>query len=252
MGEVSLVVALIFFRVTAFFMVCPLFTEFKVPAKVIVTMSLALSMVLAGNPEFVHRYVGGGVIEFNLLLPIYNSFIGFVFGVVLLMAFEAIKMAGKMMAFAMQMGFLQMVDPTSGKTSDAVSSFTYVVFALVFVGFGGMSMFYDVLEFSFVGYPLTEPFFADQQLMRLAATFSYTFLYGALIAIPFTACGLLINTALAVISKSAPSMNLFTIGFPTCIFLGIVGMQLLGESIYLDMLHYLFKLKNYHLEALKV
>ncbi len=246
----AMICALIFFRVTGFFAVCPLITEYKVPVKVIIMFSFGYSLILSGNEAFIKLYVGDSAPTFDLLLVIGNSFVGVVFGLVVLLAFQMVKMAGKMTAFAMQMGFLQMVDPANGKSSDAVSTFMYIVFSLVFVSSGGLMMFFDVLEASFVKYPLTSPFFIGDQLFNLVTSFSYTFLYGTLIAIPFTAAGLLINTALAVISKSAPSMNLFTIGFPTCIFLGIIGMYLLGEQIYLDMLHYLFKLKHFHLEAL--
>ena len=220
------------------------------PVKVIVMFSLGYSLVLSGNSTFKEMHLGDNPVSFDVLLAVGNSFIGFVFGLVVLLAFSMVKMAGKMTAFAMQMGFLQMVDPASGKNSDAVSTFMYIVFSLVFVSSGGLTMFFKVLESSFVQYPLTSPYFKGEQLLKLVSTFSYTFLYGTLIAIPFTATGLLINTALAVISKSAPSMNLFTIGFPTCIFLGLIGMHLLGEQVYLDMLYYLFKLKTFHLGAL--
>lgn len=177
-------------------------------------------------------------------------FVGFVFGVAMLMAVEFIKIAGKKIAFAMQMGFSQMVDPVNGKTTDGISNTLYIIFSLVFISGGGINMMLDAIWQSFITHPLDAPIFKPDQLYNLFKSFSYTFLFAAMMALPFVGAGLLLNAALAICSKTAPAMNLFSIGFPLTIMLGFFIFSMSVDNIISDLTSFLITLKENHIQAI--
>ncbi|WP_210498406.1 flagellar biosynthetic protein FliR [Vibrio crassostreae] len=246
----TLVANLIFFRVIGFFAAAPYFLDFKVPVKVLAIFALLFSYILSINPMFLELHTGGEIEKLDLWICVLNSLVGFVYGFVALLAVNFVKIAGKLIAFAMQMGFSQMVDPVNGKNTDGVSNLIYILFSLCFVSSGGVLIMLGILEDSFVYYPLMNPHFEGLALLKFAESVSLTFLYGVMIAVPFTGVGLLINAGLAVISKSAPSMNLFTIGFPLCIYLGIIGITLTHTELISDLMHFVITLKEKHLTTL--
>lgn len=251
LASIALVINLIQLRILGFLVVCPILLDYKVPPKVLLAISLTMSFLLASNPTFMEMYVEHEVTQIQLDLILLNMFIGFMFGLVMCLAIEFVKIGAKIIAFSMGMGFSQMVDPVNGKQTDGVSSAIYVGFLLLFVSEDGLLMFYDSMLLSFLSYPVTNPMMHPAKILNLVQSVSLTFLYGVMMATPFMACGLLINCGLAVISKSAPSMNLFTIGFPLCILLGLTGLKISDVSLFTDLMLYMNQLKSTHLEIIK-
>lgn len=244
-------VNLIFMRVIGFLLIVPYLSDYKVPKKVLIILALIISYILAGNIAFTDQYLGKQTNQVTLITGLENMFVGFVYGVAVLMATNFIHIAGKVIAFAMQMGFAQMVDPVNGQNSDTVSKLIFVIFSLCFMDAYGIVFILEIFESSFVAYPLFGASFEEVALLDLAKSLSLAFLYGVMMAIPFMGVGLLINVALAVISKSAPSMNLFSIGFPLAIVLGIIGLMLSSTDIISDLMIFFVNLKDKYLMILK-
>lgn len=176
-----------------------------------------------------------------------NLAVGALVGTTVLLALEVVRLTGKMIACAMQLSFSQMVDPNSGTNSDAVTASMYFLFSLVFVEAGGIFILLDIMLSTFDIVPLTDFIIKPTIWYEIAFTFGETFTYAVLLGAPFLMIGLLLNIALGVISKGAPSMNLFSIGFPMAIFLGILGLYLIMPSLLQEMFTYFMVLKKDYL-----
>ena len=241
---------LVFFRLIAFTMVIPIVTTKRIPRKVMVLASMVFALVLA------ERLQGTITVEpetYTLSLIVLdglrNAVVGFVYGAVLLLAFEIVKLASTLIAFAIQLGFAQMVDPSSGGNNSVVTNLMFIVVSLVFIASGGLQFFVEIISLSFATYPLLGLTVTSADFKALVDTFAQVMAISVTVALPFMACGLLLNLGLALVAKVAPAFNLFSIGFPLCIVLGVV---ILGYSIgYVvsDLYHaFMFLVKEFMVE----
>ena len=232
MVEQSVVFQLILFRLIAFCSIVPYMGSKNVPRKIALFFAIAFSLLL--TPRLVDiNPIDIATIDIPIEL-IKNMVVGFLYGSSLLMVFEIISLVGVMIAYASGLGMLQMLDPSSGGNSGVITNLLNVIFGMVFVSSGGLLLFIDFIAGSFGLFPLAGTLFDSSIFFKITEAFSDVLMYGVLIALPFTGCALLLNTALAVVSKSAPAMNLFTIGFPLSVLLGILALSLVMPALIGD------------------
>lgn len=240
---------LIFYRMIGFFAVCPYFKEKRTPKKVIAIMAIIMAYLLSLHEPLQQMAVTQSFDE-HIKWGAMNLVVGIIVGSVVLLALELVRMTGKMIAYSMQLSFSQMVDPNSGSNSDAITATLYFIFSLIFMEAGGIYILIDIMLSTFDVVPLTGFVIKKTLWVEIALTFGKTFVYALLLGIPFLTIGLLLNIALGVISKGAPSMNLFSIGFPMAIFLGILGLYLIMPHLVRELFTYFVVLKNDYLTLL--
>lgn len=144
--------------------------------------------------------------------------VGIALGFALRLCFEAVMLAGELIANSMGLGFAQMADPVRG-TSPVVGQFLFVLAALSFLALGGHLLFIELLAQSFAwqGAP-------DWPALVLWAGRLFS---GALsMALPALMGLLLVNLMFGVISRAAPTLNLMAVGFPLALAAGLVLLAL--------------------------
>ncbi len=147
--------------------------------------------------------------------------IGAAFGVMLQAVFAAASVAGEALSQAMGLGFATILSP-GGLTSPVLSNLLSLLAWSVFLGSDGHARLFALLVESYrVLPPGTVP-----DALTVARFAAVAFASGLLIAAPVAAVLLLVNLWLAVLARSAPALNVFSVGFATLMAAGLVALPL--------------------------
>jgi flagellar biosynthetic protein FliR len=114
-----------------------------------------------------------------------------------------------------------MVDPNSGVQTPVISQFMVILATLVFVSIGGHLILIELLLDSFRLWPIGEPQLEMAMVWDVLQWSILLFTGAAMIALPAMIILLLTNSALGVIARAAPTLNVFAVGFPLTLLMGI-------------------------------
>jgi flagellar biosynthetic protein FliR len=152
--------------------------------------------------------------------------IGLALGFSVRLVFAAIEFAGEIVGLQMGLNFAGFFDPVSASTATATSRFFGTTIAWMFIVVNGHLVVIAALVQSFQAFPVgLEPFaFLEQTLPhRWGAEIFST---GLWIALPLITVLLFVNLVLGAISRVAPQINVFAIGFPVTLGVGLAGLLL--------------------------
>jgi flagellar biosynthetic protein FliR len=134
----------------------------------------------------------------------------------------------------MGLSMAMMIDPNLGNVP-TVAQFLIVLATLVFVGLGGHGLLLAMLVESFSSLPVGTFVMVDQSWRQVLAWSSTMFLGAVLIALPVMVTLLFINIGIGVITRAAPSLNIFAVGLPATIVMGflvlIMSMANIGARL---------------------
>lgn len=208
-----------FFRIGALIMVAPLFGTQVVPARVrlifAIVLTLAVYPVLPPMPKIDLVSLPSFVIVAQQVL------IGVAMGLILQVLLQVFVVAGQIAAMHMGLGFASMVDPTNGISVTVLSQFYLMLATLLFLAMDGHLVMIQVLVESFHTLPVGMGFISNNALWQLVSWGSWMFASALLMALPIVASMLIINFSLGVITRAAPQLNIFAIGFPAMLVIGL-------------------------------
>ena len=225
-------------RCSGIFMIAPFFGSLNIPVTIRAAAAFAFTLVLfpvvdglgtVAAPPSVWAFAGSVLAEL---------FIGWLIGFVAYVCFSAIHMAGKVMD--MQVGFavVNVMDPTSGQQIPLIGSLLYNLGIIVFLVTNGHHVIITALVESFRMVPLAamQP---NLSLTMLLVDFTNgIFVTGMKIAMPVTFAILLVNVALGILARTMPQMNIFVVGIPLQLMVGVgvLSMLLPFYVMFLDVL----------------
>ncbi|MEM9603867.1 MAG: flagellar biosynthetic protein FliR [Pseudomonadota bacterium] len=213
-----------FIRISAMLLANPVFGSRSVPVRVRIVMSAALTVLvspLVGTVTPIDPVSAAG-----LWITLNEILIGLAMGLALALLFSVFVMAGEQMANAMGLGFASMVDPLNGTNVPIVSQFLQLIAFLLFFGVSGHTLVIELMVSSFELMPVGQSVVALESIWALTAWASQMFVGAALLSIPVIAMLLLVYIALGVMTRAAPQMNIFSVGFPLTILSGFVSIML--------------------------
>ena len=207
-----------FFRIAGVLMVAPVFGARVVPVRVRVTLSLAVTFILVpvlpSSPAIEPSLHNG-------LFLVQEVLLGIAMGFTLQMVLDALVIAGQTIAMTMGLGFAMLVDPQRGVSVPVVSQFFLIIGILTFLSLGGHLAVLRMLADSFEHVPIGEPL-TRGSVWALVSWGGEMFAGAVRIALPVVVAMLVVNIAVGVVSRAAPTLNLFAVGFPTALLLGFV------------------------------
>ncbi|KFI22203.1 flagellar biosynthetic protein FliR [Nitrosococcus oceani] len=206
-----------FCRIGALLMAMPLFGSKVVPVRIRLVFALALTVVIA--PVIPATSVAALSVEGGLLV-MQQFLIGFAMALVLQMVFQAFAIGGQIVATQMGLGFASLMDPQNGVAVSMVSQLYTVLITLVFLGLNGHLVVIQVLAESFYVLPLGVERASLGGFWQLAGAGSWMLAGSVLIALPAIGALSLVNLTFGVMSRAAPQLNPFSIGFPLTLILG--------------------------------
>lgn len=208
-----------FLRVSGLLLAAPVIGTRTVPVRIRAALALLISLLLAptlpGLTEVDPISLTGLAIGCQQLL------IGVAMGLVLRMMFSIVEMAGQLMAQQMGLGFASLVDPQTGGQVPVYGQFYILLATLLFLGADGHLHMLHALQQSFALLPIGTNGIGPAGIEALLDWAGSLFSVGLLISLPLVAALLVVNVALGVMARAAPQLNLFAIGFPVMLLIGV-------------------------------
>ena len=211
-----------FFRIAGVVMVAPVFGARLVPVRVRIALSVAATVVLSPLIPVTQSFELTLATGFTVLQEI---LIGVAIGFCLQMMFDALIIAGQTIAMSMGLGLATMVDPQRGISVPVVSQFFVIMGLLIFLALGGHLATVRLIADSFEMLPVGEPLGAEGA-WTIAAWGSQMFAGALRIALPAATALLIANIAFGVMSRAAPTLNLFAVGLPAGLLIGFLLLLL--------------------------
>lgn len=209
-------------RIAAIFSIAPVIggryvpTNMRVAAAVIITLSV---MPLINDPVAldIDPLSGDGV-----LIAAKQILIGLGIGLILRFIFSAVTMAGQTIAYSMGLGFAMMTDPQSGMQVPVIGQFLSIMASLIFLVLNGHLALIGFIVTSFEVAPIGGLGPSPDAFTVLINWSSIIFSAGISIAIPAMIALLSINLLLGIMTRVAPQLNIFSVGFPITLMMGII------------------------------
>lgn len=216
---------LIFARISGIFSTAPIFGSRNVPiyAKAGTAFLMAyvlLPLVYDSNVKISDQFVA------YALLVIAEVLIGLMLGFISSLIFSAVQMSGQLLDMQIGFGVVNVIDPQFGQQVPLVGNFKYILALLVFLATNGHHILLSALFQSFKLVPITGAVF-DSHLAEIVTDMIFGIFTIALkISLPVLVALLLTDVALGILARTMPQMNIFVVGIPGKILVGIFILSL--------------------------
>ena len=208
-----------FVRIGACLMVAPVFGAAFVPRRIRIVLAGALSLMVAPllpAASLPPLLSGAGV---QILLQ--QLLVGVALGFALQLVFDALALGGQLLANGMGLGVAFNIDPLRGVSTPALGQLYVVLGTLIFLALDGHIALLQLLVDSFRTLPVTGAGLGDGALRALADWGGIMFSGSLRLALPGITALLVTNVAFGVISRAAPALNMFAVGLPVTLAVGM-------------------------------
>ncbi|MFW9269897.1 flagellar type III secretion system protein FliR [Pseudomonas sp. D2-30] len=207
------------FRVTAVLMSMPVFGTTLVPGRVRLYFALAITVVIA--PGLPPMPPVNALDLTALMLVAEQILIGALLGFSLQLFFQAFVVAGQIISIQMGMAFASMIDPTNGVNTAVIGQFLTMLVTLLFLAMNGHLVVFEVLTESFTTLPVGSAMLVNH-FWDIASKLGWVLGAAMVLVLPAITALLVVNIAFGVMTRAAPQLNIFSIGFPLTLVLGMV------------------------------
>ena len=216
------------FRIGAMFMAMPIIGTQLVAVRVRLSLALAITALIAPSLPELPVYDALNLSTWFIVMR--EILIGLFIGFSLQLLFEVFVVGGQLISNQMGLGFASMTDPANGMSVVVLSQFYLILVMLLFMLMDGHLLMIEILTESFYVLPIGVGTIATDALWQLVIAGSWLFAAGMLIALPAVTALLVVNFSFGIMTKAAPQLNIFAIGFPFTMLFGIfiVWLSLAG------------------------
>ncbi|MFV0575297.1 MAG: flagellar biosynthetic protein FliR [Vibrio sp.] len=212
-----------FMRFCGLFLIVPIFGDRAIPAQVRLLLAfifgLICSPLIKDVPAFNPFSLNTAVLSATQLI------FGFAFGLAVTLFMTIFTMAGQ--AISMQMGLAMAVmnDPSNGVSIAIIGRIFHITSTLLFLAFDAHLVILSIFADSFTYWPIqdTLPFDSFDHILKMV---SWMFSSSLIVAIPAIITMLLNNVTFGFMNRAAPALNIFALGFPMTMILGLVALTL--------------------------
>jgi len=224
-------------RVSGLVMASPLFGGRGVPAQVKIGLSFVTAIAL--YPILPEQVFAMDTVGLYYMAIIRELIVGAGLGFAVTLIFSAIYLAGQLIDVPMGFGMVNVVDPQSGLQVPIFAQFQYVLAALIFLSVGGHHGLFRALASSFTLIPIGGRMPGSGWAMTVLDTFATMFYLGVKLSLPLVTGLLLADVALGIVARAVPQINVFVVGFPAKILIGI-SLFVLVLPTYVALLSQIF------------
>jgi len=229
---------LVFIRVTGLFVVSPVFGRQNIPAYYKIGFSFFMAIILSYSIPVPDLGSYNSIFAF-ILLAAKEFLIGLVLGYISYLIITAIYLAGQMIDTHIGFGMVSVFDPVSNIQIPVTADFYFILAMLVFLTIDGHHLLIYTLSESFSRLPVGSMTVIEKPLLdSIVRLFGSVFVISFKIAAPVTAAILVVDVALGVIAKAVPQVNVFIVGLPIKILIGLLVI-LLTLAAFRNIVHVL-------------
>lgn len=224
-------------RILSLVAISPVFSHESVPARVKIGLGVLLSVIVAPTLPAI-----GGFDPLSLsgvMLIVEQIVVGLAMGFAMRIVFAAVELAGEVSGMTMGLGFATFFDPTTQGESMSLNQLLSLLTTLVFLAIDGHLILLATLVRSFHDMPLDGAQHAPAAFWRIAQWGGHVFAAGVQLSLPIVAALLITNIALGILTRAAPQLNLFGIGFPLTLTVGMVVLVLVLPTMAAPMVRLL-------------
>jgi flagellar biosynthetic protein FliR len=208
-----------FIRIGACFMFAPLFGANFVPPRVRLLLAGAITFLVAPllpTPQIMPFSIAG------LLVTVQQVLIGAAIAFVLQLIFDALAMGGQILANSMGLSIAFNIDPLRGASTPVIGQFYMLMVTLTFLALNGHLALIETLVDGFTTLPVGTQGLSREALWELVHWGRQLFEGGLAVALPGMTALLIVNLAFGVMSRAAPTLNLFAVGLPISLVFGLI------------------------------
>ena len=134
--------------------------------------------------------------------------------------------ASEVIGTSMGIGFASAIDPINGRSTPALGQFFTMMLTLLFLSVNGHLILVEMIVKSYDVLPPGDAWLSVDQLKNIAFFGGYTFMAGLLLALPVGFLLLCLNLVVGMLSRSAPALNLFAVGLPMSLAVGVIALAM--------------------------
>jgi flagellar biosynthetic protein FliR len=216
-------------RIASMIVAAPIFSARTVPVRFRVLLAIMITWIVMPvlPPAPVVETLGHEA----FLMALQQVGIGLMMGFILQMVFAALIFGGQVLAYSMGLGFASMMDPQNGVQVPVISQYFVILATLTFLLLNGHLILIQLVVDSFQTLPVAVDGITRNSLWELASWGSRIFAGGLLMALPAVAALLLVNLGMGIITRAAPQLNIFAVGFPMTLLMGFILMWLTVPNV---------------------
>lgn len=217
-------------RPGAAFLAAPVFGSANVPVQLRLLLALAVGMPSIGMSAI--TLPDAGLASWvGIVVVIGEIVIGLAIGFSLQMALAAALLAGETISNTMGLGFAMMVDPLSGQMNTTIGQYLSLLATALFLSADGHLLLAGTIAESYVAFPVGNAFLPHESIGAIASFGTIIFKAGLAIALPVGFALILVQVVMGVIGRSAPALNLFSVGLPATLMFGTVLLAMAVPSM---------------------
>ena len=224
----ALALVLVVSRVIFILMAFPFFNTTQIPRNIKILLVIALSFFIVKNMHIdfdIKTYSW----DIYFVMVLKEAFLGFSLGLLINFFIAAMSYAAEIISYFMGLTVANMFDPTFGQIS-ILSRLFIILFYILFFTTDAYAYFFATLFMSFKYLPLGLPHLDSALFPFLIKQSSILFTIAFKLAFPFAFILYLLNLALALVNRLIPQINVFIVGLPVQIFVGIAALAV-GVSV---------------------
>ncbi len=211
-------------RILAFIASAPLWSTAGIPRRTRLILGIAITVAIAPSLPTMPNVQPGSLSGLWIMLQ--QMLIGIGMGFSARIVFSAFDLAGEFISAQMGLGFATSYDPLSSGQTPVIAEFIGLIALLLFLSMNGHLLYVATLAQSFSAIPVSPTPLGAASWLNLAELGSKIFSAGLLLALPVVVALMITNVALAVLTRAAPQLNIFALGFPLTLLGGFIGIAI--------------------------
>jgi flagellar biosynthetic protein FliR len=221
MLEVLLGFTLVLTRISAFFLILPVFGWQAIPVRVKVAATVLLSVFFVTVNALAIDVTEVSVVKAVLLMASEATY-GLALGLIVRLLFSVVKLSGQIIERQMGMTMANVLDPMTGQSARPLGSLLEMIFILLFLGANGHHMFLLIISKSYAAFPAGTVPTMGVLAKGVIMSGSAMLIAGLRLAAPMLAAFLVLMVALALLARLVPEMNILFISMPVRMGLGLI------------------------------
>jgi len=211
-----------FCRIMAVFTLDPFYSSRNIPIRIRAVLSLLISLLIVSSiPPMPAIEV---VSPLGIMIMIQQIVIGLAIGYIMRIVFTSIEMAGNLAGLQMGLGFASFYDPQHSANTAVVAQLASLMTLLLFLAMNGHLVVIEMVVRSFIVLPITAEPLKAAPLQTLVLAGGQVFELGLLLALPVVGALLVTNLSIGVMTRAAPQFNVFAVGFPLTLSIGVAAL----------------------------
>lgn len=210
-------------RILGFIATAPIWNTPGIPRRTRLILGLAIAMAIIPALPPMPQLAPASLAGFLVLGQ--QALLGIAMGFAVRLIFSAINLAGDFMGFQMGLSFATFYDPLNSSQTPVISEFLNLIALLLFLSLNGHLLYVATLAKSFYVLPVGS-FPGSSSWLNLAELAAQIFSFGLLLSLPVVVALMITNLSLAVLTRAAPQLNIFALGFPLTLLGGFVVLAI--------------------------